>query len=69
MGGLSAVVIVMRRMPPLRNFAYVLPTVWLILAGVLFLLSLAFSSIGLEVIVPVLAVGTIAGIVAVYTQT
>jgi hypothetical protein len=58
----------MNRVPPLRYFLYVLPTIWLILAAVLLLGSLAFSSIGLAVILPIMVVGTVAGIVAVFTQ-
>jgi hypothetical protein len=56
------------RRPPLRYFLYVLPVTWLILAAVMLLGSLAFSSIGLAVVIPVLVVGTVAGIVAVFTQ-
>jgi hypothetical protein len=58
----------MKRLPPLRYFLYVLPTIWVILAAVMLLGSLAFSAMGLAVVLPVLIVGTVAGIVAVFTQ-
>ena len=59
----------MRHRPPLRHYFYVMPTIWLIMGMVILLLGLAFSSMGLAVILPVMLVSTIAGIVAVYTQT
>ena len=59
----------MRHRPPLRHYVYVMPTIWLIMGMVILLLGLAFSSMGLAVILPVMLVSTIAGIVAVYTQT
>jgi hypothetical protein len=46
-----------------------MPTIWLIIGATLLLLGLAFSSMGLAVILPVYAAATVAGIVAVYTQT
>jgi hypothetical protein len=68
-GGLTPVIFHMRQIPPLRYFAYVLPTIWLILAGVILLCSLAFTPpFGLPVIAPLYVVGTVAGIVAVYKQ-
>jgi hypothetical protein len=46
-----------------------MPTVWLIMGALLLVVGAAFSSMGFAVIAPVLAVSTVAAIVAVYIQT
>ena len=55
-------------MPPVRYFVYVLGTIWIVVALVLFLTGLAFERMGLEVIITVFVVSTIAGVVSVFSQ-
>jgi hypothetical protein len=58
----------MRRRAPLRHYAYVLGTIWLIIAAMFGLWALIADGPSLYVIVPVVAVATIAGAVTVSSQ-
>ncbi len=58
----------MRRPPPFRYYAYVLLTVWAVMAIMFSLWALVADGPGLLVIVPVFTAVTIAGVVAVRTQ-
>jgi hypothetical protein len=52
----------------LRYYLYVLTTVWLVMAIMFVLWGLIADGPGLVVIVPVVAIVTIAGIVSVWSQ-
>jgi len=52
-----------------RQYFYVLLTIWIVFAAVFALVGLAFGNLGPFVLVPVLTVATIAGIVSVARQS
>jgi hypothetical protein len=58
-----------RRPPPFRYYVYVLGTIWAVIGIMFALWSLIADGPGPLVIVPVFAAVTIAGVVAVRTQT
>lgn len=57
-----------KRPPPLRYYVYVLGTIWAVFAIMLSVWGLIADGPGPLVILPVIAVVTVAGVVAVRTQ-
>lgn len=70
MGGLKRILLLeMRSLPPFRHFVYVLGTVNAVMAVVLFLVSLAFTSgFGIVAVVLVLVVVNVVSAVTVARQ-
>lgn len=56
------------RPPPIRYYVYVLSTIWAVIAIMLSVWGLIADGPGLLVSLPVIAVVTVAGVVAVRTQ-